>query len=150
MGGVPSIVNKMTGNALWGRFALMSGQRTVVDGDVVAGRKQARLLSVRATPFPGHDLAETVSGRVRAKLARTMLQAGERLLSAHTDGVWVEGELELDGWRPDKRARRIDLLQPACLRWWPNPHGGPRVVYAGQPRVAASAAFEKAWSELQC
>ena len=150
MPGLAGVLAKVTGNALWGRFCMDSR---------VQGRKSIRSLngnlSSREVPLwggvpPAHDLAEIVSGRVRAELTRLMLRAGDGLLSAHTDGAWVRGDLALaGGWREKQPARRLDLVDPQTLRYWPAPAhpSEPWIVYAGVPARKAPAAFEKRWKE---
>jgi hypothetical protein len=148
MPGLAGLLAKTTGNALWGRFCMDStgGVRTV-------RRRTGRGLEQRAVVSHGgipaaHDLAETVSGRVRARLYGAMVAAGDGLLSAHTDGVWlVEGADVLDGWRRKGRARRLDLLGPQTLRYWPaRVHElEPFHVFAGIPAEQAPQAFEELW-----
>ena len=170
MPGLAGQLAKLTGNALWGRFAMdprSSGGRTIRSHN--GRRLRARLLPERPFPFPAHDLAETVSGRVRARLFLAMLAAGEGLVSAHTDGLWIEStsrpgqtasrephkledRVQLPGplseeWRVKSRARRLDVLDPQVLRVWPrDPAAEPRVVYAGRPVTVAAEDFERAWA----
>lgn len=149
MPGLAGQLAKVTGNALWGRFAMdprVAGTRTIRSRN---GKLVARPLPSRAFPWPAHDLAETVSGRVRAKLYLAMMAAGSNLVSAHTDGLWVQGEIELDEWRLKQEARRLELLSPQNLRYWPRPprRSEPWTVYAGVPSSEADAAFEAAWAK---
>jgi hypothetical protein len=155
--GLAGLLAKVTGNALWGRFCMDA--RTV--GERSIRSRQGRKVVMRPLPFPGglppsHDLAETVSGRVRARLYRVMAAAGGGLVSAHTDGAWIDvdrvdaGELEpaVEGWRVKEKARRIDVLNPQVLRYWPTPPrfgGGPAIVFAGVPFELAERAFVDAW-----
>ena len=145
LGGLGASLAKMTGNALWGRFCLdprVAGRRTI--------RGRAGVRELRQNPFqwPAHDLAEYVSGSVRARIYRLIVWAGPRLVSANTDGAWVvdDGSEPPDGWRVKARAHRLDLLAPACLRYWPEQSRWPRVVFAGVPPLLADAAFDQAWS----
>lgn len=149
MDGVAELLCKMTGNALWGRFCLdprVAGRRTIKG----AGER-ARPVAQRPAPPPAHDLAEHVSGTVRGRLYEMMTWAGDRLLSANTDGVWIrdDGSTPPEGWRVKARAHRLDLLAPSCLRYWPERSRWSRVVYAGVPTIEAEAEFERAWALWQ-
>lgn len=161
LGGFAGLLAKMTGNALWGRFALDpfegGGERTVRSRN---GVMRSRVLPWRGG-LPGrHDLAETVSGRVRARLYDLMMRAGGSLVSAHTDGAWIKGGdrhvspewgsvTEAVGWRLKERARCLDLLDPQVLRYWPQPARGsePWHVFAGVPAGLAAGEFERLWAE---
>lgn len=154
MRGLAGQLAKMTGNALWGRFCMdvaVQGTRTIRSKQT--GRKGLRQRpaerSRRGQPLPAHDLAEAVSGMVRARLYRAMVAAGDRLLSAHTDGVWTrELGLELEGeWRRKMTARRLDLIDPQTLRYWPR-RGEPEIVMSGRTTSEAPAAFESQWERL--
>lgn len=96
LGGLVGSLAKMTGNALWGRFAMdprQAGARSVkVFGR--DGRPSARPLRMNPCQWPAHDLAELVAGRVRAQLYREMMVAGVDVLSAHTDGLWRRSDEE--------------------------------------------------------
>lgn len=153
MEGLAGQLAKMTGNALWGRLAMDAGQRGerfIRSRTGGSGRLVQRRLPSRPAPPPDHALAETVSGRIRAQLTEAMLVAGPDLVCAHTDGLWCEAahpfELELEGWRQDKAARRLELVQPMILRWWPMRGSSPRVVFAGVPAGVAERAFEEVWT----
>lgn len=81
---------KVTGSALYGRFALGDGFK------FSRRRRGSRLtttnLDVPRTFTSDLHLAESVTGRVRAELTLAMAAAGPALLSAHTDGLWMTGE----------------------------------------------------------
>lgn len=154
--GLAGQLAKMTGNALVGRFAMdaeVQGSRTIASRN---GKLTARQLPDRGGLPPAHDLAETITGRVRAELFSLMLEAGDDLLSAHTDGAWLAADPGWPGgsrpgryvqgvWRVKQPARRLDLLDPQTLRYWPKGRANPSVVYAGVPAGEAPAAFERAW-----
>lgn len=156
MRGLAGALAKMTGNALWGRFAsdaLLGGSRTIRAKE---GRRVThRRLPSRGQPWPAHDLAESVSGRVRARLYLMMLLQGSSLVSAHTDGVWTLDGSDIlpDGWRHDKTASVLQLLGPQTLRYRPEPRppwlarDGWETVYAGVPAGMAAGAFEQAWQK---
>lgn len=150
MPGLAGLLAKTTGNALWGRFAMSvhtNGTRTIRGAD---GKGR---LTARPFPFLGglpgaHDLAETVSGRVRSKLYDAMEIAGADLLSAHTDGIWSRASArldELDEWRQKQNARELWLLDPQVLRYKPV-RGRVQTVFAGVPAGLADQAFDEEWS----
>lgn len=159
MGGFAGLLAKTTGNALWGRFCMDSraqGTRTIRGRQ--GGRVRSRPLPLRGGPPPAHDLAETVSGRVRASLFDRMMTLGPNLISAHTDGVWAYDpgpttilppalSLTAAEWRRKQPARGLDLIDPQTLRYWPRPAHPeePHVVMAGVPAKIAAASFQKAW-----
>lgn len=164
MPGLAGQLAKVTGNALWGRFCMdarTQGRRSIRSRN---GKISSRELPLKGGLPPAHDLAETVSGRVRAELYRLMIKVGDGLLSAHTDGAWIRGgearsESELStselcvtgaAWRVKQPARRLDLIDPQTLRYWPSPShpSEPWHVYAGVPARQAAAAFENAWSKV--
>lgn len=148
--GWAGVLAKVTGNALWGRFCMdarSAGERTIKSGGV------SRVLPRGGGSRPAHDLAETVSGRTRARLYELMLLAGDRLLSAHTDGAWcldpgrrLTGELP-EGWRAKQRADRLDLWDPQVLRYWRG--GEATTVFSGQPASMADRAFEELWERRE-
>lgn len=150
MQGLSGLLAKTTGNALWGRFCMdgRGGVRTI------RGQANGRGLVQRPAPVRGglpaaHDLAETVSGRVRSRLYAAMEQAGPRLLSAHTDGIWTrEAGLGPADWRLKEQARQLDILDPQVLRYWPRPAAPdePWHVFAGMPAELAPARFEELWA----
>lgn len=153
LGNVAGAFAKMTGNALWGRFAMdprVQGRRTI---SRLGPRGRMVKVELRQNPFqwPAHDLAETVAGRVRAELYDAMMIAGPRMLSAHTDGLWCrstgddEIALRLDGWRAKQKAVRLDLLDPQTLRYFHWRNGEPQHVMAGVPFLEAPAAFQRRW-----
>lgn len=147
--GLAGTLAKMTGNALWGRFCLdprARGLRSIRRraGDVMLQRP---LPSKGGLP-PAHDLAETVSGRVRASLFTALAAAGGDVISAHTDGCWLrQGPTTPDEpWRLKDVARRLDLIGPQVLRYWSG-GGVPHVVYSGVTAERAAETFEADWSE---
>lgn len=146
--GLAGQLAKVTGNALWGRFCMdaSTGVRSIRSKN---GTLVARSLAGGSQMWPAHDLAETVSGRVRARLYALMVAAGETLVSAHTDGAWLlRAPAYVDGWRETGTARRLELIDPQCLRYWPDPAQPwePAVVYAGVPAERAGRMFDDAWT----
>lgn len=150
LGGLAGNLAKTTGNALWGRFCMdvdHGGSRSIRSSSS-HGKLSSRPLRLGGQMFPAHDLAETVSGRVRARLSVVMAELGSQLVCAHTDGVWaLTASQEVEGWRHKEDARRLDLLDPQVLRYWPakpNPRE-PFHVYAGIPAELAPVLFQGKW-----
>jgi hypothetical protein len=132
---------KMTGNALVGQFSRDGGRRSIRGG----GRRMRRCAS-GFQPYPAHDLAEYVTGTTRARLYELVAWAGDRLLTAHTDGAWIrdDGTPYPEGWRVKQRAHRLDLLAPAAYRYWRG--RWPCVVMAGAPAIEAEERFAEEWA----
>lgn len=132
---------KMTGNALIGQFSREGGRRSIRGG----GRR-IRRLPAGFQPFPAHDLAEYVTGTTRARLYELIRWAGDRLLTAHTDGAWVrdDGTPYPEGWRVKQHAHQLDYLAPAMYRYWRG--RWPAVVFAGSPPREAEERFSEAWA----
>ena len=154
MHGLAGTLAKMTGNALWGRFAMRSdgsGRRVI---RARYGRHTASRDAPRAQGgIPAaHDLAETVSGRVRAQVFRAMLTLGPDLLSVHTDGGWRlnrDGdEPPAGGWRVKARAGRLDVLSPQSLRYT-TLEGRTEVVLSGTPSAYAPERFAELWADAR-
>lgn len=160
--GLAGQLAKMTGNALWGQFCMdakTNGERSISSA-AGKGRMASRVLKFAGGRPPDHALAETVSGRVRAELYRAMRAAGDGLLSAHTDGLWLKEEAtpgrpitgsssSLSEWRLKEQARRLDLLDPQVLRYWPKPldEREPFHVFSGMPSGRQADAFEEQWQQ---
>lgn len=151
LGGVAGLLAKTTGNALWGRFCMDSraGKRTVKARE--RGGYTVRHVPRKGGLPPAHDLAETVSGRVRAELYRLLISHRDRVLSAHTDGAWLVGDgcEPPAGWRRKMQATRLELLGPQTLRYTPRfgPHAGqPLAVVSGVPYKQADRVFTEQWA----
>lgn len=151
--GLRGLLAKATGNALWGRFGLFTQGtgRTIVSKRGRAVFRQ-HLTHNQWAGNTDYALSETVAGIVRAHLTQGMLAAGDRVIAAHTDGLWVQ-DFRLDhlGWRRDRQAKTLQILEPQVFRWHPA-KGGWRTVYAGQPRPDGERLFDEKWSEflLEC
>lgn len=140
---------KMTGNALWGQFCIgdtSAGARSIASRQ--GSRLRERLLPPKPSRRPACDLAETVAGRVRARLYELLVEAGDELVSVHTDGGWSHAEIPAmsPGWRLKTVATRVDLLGPQALRYWDD-RGEERVSLAGVPSSFASDTFSRLWEE---
>lgn len=136
---------KITANALWGQLAISTGERQVLS--FRGGRRRVRSEPLKGAGRPRiFDLAEYVTGSVRARLFRELLvPAGDALLCAHTDGGWVRGSLaQPQGWREKDRAEVLYLLNPQALAYV---RADGRLVYrfAGVPASKAADAFADLW-----
>lgn len=119
--GYAGIMAKTAGNALWGRFVTF-GDRTLVRW--LDGHPIAEPYPIRVPPkeMQGLLLAETITGRVRARLYREMIAPhAERLISVHTDGgllsVGEEGERPTmpQGWRPKEIGTDLTYINPQAF-----------------------------------
>jgi hypothetical protein len=146
MQGLAGSLAKTTGNALWGSFALdpaTRGKRSIHSRH--NGKFIVRHPVVPPRPINAIELAEIVAGRTRAKLYDAMMTLGDKLICAHTDGLWSfdDGTDLGDKWRIKKNADRIQLLSPQHLRYsW---HGRSEILYSGVPAERAEDAFNNAW-----
>lgn len=140
---------KMTGNALWGQFCIGDGTGSRTIASTVNGRRRERQLPPRPSRRPAVDLAETVAGRIRARLYELLQEAGDELVSAHTDGGWSQREIGAmsPGWRLKAVASRVDVLGPQALRYVDAQTGRERCSLAGVPSGLASETFERLWAE---
>lgn len=150
-GAIARSLAKRTGNALWGMMARdpkAKGKKVIYSYD--NGKKKIRRIDVRSSgQRPGHDLAEAVSSEVRAKLYQHVVAADDHLLSAHTDGVWVQGNYDKPtGWRIKQEARRIDLFDPQTLRYYTGENRSV-VVMSGVPPKLAPDYFERRWEQYE-
>jgi hypothetical protein len=153
MPGFASVLAKATGNSLWGQFCITpEAERSVQWWDPDSARRKKRKATFRGSNVSyAPDLAETLTGRIRADLFRCMLRAGERLLCAHTDGIWTHGEAGLPReWRAKYKVARLDLITPQLLRFYrrPPPGGNAEYVMAGVPDNLAPRLFEFAWARM--
>ena len=146
--GLAGLLAKVTGNALWGRFCMRTsaGRRTI---RARHGRQTVSRPAISEGGAPAaHDLAETVSGRVRARLYAGMLELGDELLAVHTDGGWRLNRSRAAApasWRVKLHASRLDLLGPQTLRY--RPLRGPEVaLVAGTPSGYAAQRFAELWA----
>lgn len=147
LGGVSTLA-KQTGNALWGRLAINPhGTRRVAAYSAGKLRRQRLKDKPRKGPLVAPELAEYVAGVVRARLYRALVEAGERLLCAHTDGFWADCS---DGWEPSDplwrvkiETRELRLKDPQTLAY--SQRGGWRYLCAGA--TDAEQTFERIWAE---
>lgn len=148
-----SLLAKATGNATWGQFAIRAdGRKDVVSWTRERGRlrRRRRSIPVRSTRPGAPDLAELLTGQVRARLYRLMVAAGEWLLCAHTDGLWTrELDFRPDSWRLSDRARRLDLLGPQELRYFRPRERKPIYTVSGVPARLAPEVFDRHFAELE-
>lgn len=145
--GLSGLLAKTTGNALWGNFAFdpaVRGKKSIHSR--TASGFTSRHPRILPRIVNAIELAEVVAGRTRAKLYDAMVEMGDDLICAHTDGFWARADngREPSGeWRVKETAHRIDVLSPQNLRY----HTGGRkhVIYSGVPMEQAEAAFDVAW-----
>lgn len=140
---------KRAGNALWGMFCTDPDSRVkkVIVHCENGKTKTRRIEFRRNAQKPGHDLAEAISGSVRAKFYQHVVAANTHLICGHTDGVWVKGNYDVpEGWTIKQMARRIDVLDPQTFRYFVGQqHIG--IVMAGIPPKLAEEKFEQRWSK---
>lgn len=153
MEGLAGGLAKVTGNALWGMFALdpsIRGRRSIHYKPGKNRRMLMRRLPVGGFhPVPAIDLAEIVAGRIRARLYEAMTLYGDDLVSAHTDGLWAAGETHPGGeWRAKESARRVQILSPQHMRHWSAGKAHPTTMYAGVPYEQAESKFDDDWAEF--
>lgn len=153
MPGFAGQLAKITGNALWGRFCPEpAGHHTILC--FVGGKRQVRRFEHRYIPEFNKDapLAEYVAGTVRARLYGLLASAGDRLVSAHTDGGWLQEGYDPPSpdWRQKGAASRLDLVSPQFLRYWPVAGDGqPEYVVAGVIPSRAAQVFDEVWAEQE-
>jgi hypothetical protein len=150
-GKISRFLAKRTGNALWGMFCAdqeAHSRKVIVSYE--NGKSKTRRVSFSVnSQKPGHDLAEAISGAVRAKLYQHIVAADTHLLCAHTDGLWVRGEYEIpSGWRIKQEAKRIDLLDPQTFRYYINSKES-YVSMSGVPPKLAPEKFEERWERFE-
>lgn len=146
MPGFASTLAKASANACWGQFCISSGRREVVT--VVNGQRHVKPIFSTGDGMPrSWDLAELVTGRVRARLAGMMRVADGSLVSVHTDGGWLrDGPAPPDGWLVKDTAKRLDILGPQMLRYQrPRGDGGWLHCVSGVPARRAAERFDSIW-----
>lgn len=143
---------KATGNATWGMFAVRKhGRRQVLrrvrEASGRSVREWSQPLPTRGNPsLRAPDLAESITGRVRAELHRGMRLCGDQLICAHTDGLWTFNGAGVPGWRRKLSGQELRLLNPQAFAWT-NKEGTVEYVVAGVPAWRAEDHFERAWAE---
>lgn len=154
MSGFAGLLAKASGNATWGQFAIRNGRRSVIR--VVKSNGSRRLvtqLPLRGGGNPSQrapDLAEFVSALVRAELHRGMMIAGDRLISAHTDGLWmIDRGGAIPDWRSKDQATTMRLVNPQNLSYKHSDDDDERYVVAGVRSQAAASFFEEQWQSLE-
>lgn len=153
MVGFSSLLAKATGTALWGQFAIRPGRRAALT--VHDGQRSLRELKLSGGGNPAQsapDLTEQICGRVRAELFKGITEAGDRLISAHTDGLWskdIGKDFTLPGWFSKDSATTLRMLTPQNLAYVRSGEGDTVYVVAGVPSPIAGEWFEKDWRR-QC
>lgn len=154
MGGFAAVLAKATGNATWGQFAISrQARKTAVHVVHLVNGTRRRI--IRTIPNPqgnpsqkAPDLAEYVTGKVRAELYRGMMQADEDLLTAHTDGLWLAGTTYVQGWRSKDEAAVMRLITPQNYAYRRIDDDSDTYVVAGIPVKSAGDFFEDEWERL--
>lgn len=150
-GNIARSLAKRTGNALWGMFCSdHRAHSTKVILHYEHGKQRTRSCNFHPNhQAPGHDLAEAISGAVRAKLYQHIVVANSHLLCGHTDGLWVKGKYDApEGWRIKQEARQLDLLDPQTMRYHIDSQHS-YVIMSGVPPRVAPAKFEERWKRFQ-
>ena len=138
MRGFAGQLAKATGNATWGQFAIAKGRRKIV---TASGEKLAPLRGGNPSQR-AFDLAECISGRVRAQLYAGMLDAGPDFITAHTDGLWSAGH-PVQGWRHTDDADELRIYNAQGYSY--RTKGQPwQYVVAGM--LDPPAYFEQTWA----
>lgn len=144
MHGFAALLAKASANALWGQFCISEGRRSLK----ISNGRSVQLPAPSGGMPRSWDLAELVTGAVRARLAAMMRRLGAAVLSVHTDGGWTDGSQEPpDGWLVKERATRLDIIGPQHLRYW-RTGGRGSLLYcvSGVCASRAESYFEERWS----
>lgn len=142
--GLAGSLAKSSGNATWGRFAPSAGTRRVVR--TVRGQLDMRRLPPLKGQMPeSWDLAELIVSGVRAKGTRMMRQMGHRLVTFHTDGGWITPGPTPEGWRVKSKARKLEVIDEATLRAFPEDGRRPQIIYASVPNQVKQERWKEAW-----
>jgi hypothetical protein len=140
LGGFAGRLAKATGNATWGQFAIAKGQKKIV----AKGRDELVKLRGGNPSQRAFDLAEWISGSVRARLHAGMMHAGADLICAHTDGLWTAGA-PVPGWRV-KRTRDADELRLIDAQHLSHRKRGGEWEYVVAGVLDPEEWFERHWS----
>lgn len=153
MDGFAGVLAKATGNSTWGQFAIRpDGQRAILRISRLTGRPRR---IVRPLPGGGNpsqrapDLGEYICGRIRAQLFRAMMIAGDKLICAHTDGLWLHGDTTIPDWRRKREAIRLRLIGPQDLAYRPPGAAKDEYLLSGIHSSQAEDFFEEHWRELE-
>ncbi len=145
--GYAGTLAKITGNSLIGQFHIDTRapkRRVRWEG----GRKVSRHVPHRGGVQPAFDIAEHVTGTVRARLYDGALwPLHGRMIASHTDSVWVRGDdpPRGPGWRHDDAAEVIDLIDSQHLAYR-DPSGVTKYIMAGFAPEHAPTAMDELWT----
>lgn len=146
--GFAKYLAKATGNSLWGQFAFREKKRKVrwFDDD---GKRNHRIILPRIGNRPkSPELADQLSGQIRADLYSFVRQANGFLLQANTDGAWIDETDTVrppDIWRIKERAVMMEFIDAATYRYWKPGESDPTYVMAGVPFNVQQKSFEAVW-----
>jgi hypothetical protein len=137
--GRAGVFGKIMGNALWGSFAL-NGERRIVrynaDGVKVSDRPDRR---ASWSPWTDLPLAETISGRIRARLYTEAIvpNLDRGLVAVHTDGAIIGPDgVRPKGWRTQERGDQLVIWDQSAYAYV-NERGSRCYVMAGVTPGAA-------------
>lgn len=142
---------KVTGNSLWGQFAFREKKRKIrwFGED---GKRDHRIIQPRLGNRPqSPELADQLSGQIRAELYEMIRLAEGGLMQANTDGAWVQnqdGWMPPDQWRIKNRARYMEFIDASNYRFWESDAEKPTYIMAGVPMDWQETLFEQTWSKI--
>lgn len=142
---------KVTGNSLWGQFAFREKKRKIrwFGED---GKRDHRIIQPRLGNRPqSPELADQLSGQIRAELYEMIRLAEGGLMQANTDGAWVQnqdGWMPPDQWRIKNRARYMEFIDASNYRFWEPDTENPTYIMAGVPMDWQETLFEQTWSKI--
>lgn len=142
---------KVTGNSLWGQFAFREKKRKIrwFGED---GKRDHRIIQPRLGSRPqSPELADQLSGQIRAELYEMMMLAEGGLMQANTDGAWVQnqdGWMPPDQWRIKNRAKYMEFIDASNYRFWEPDADEPTYIMAGVPMDWQKTLFEQTWDRV--
>lgn len=141
---------KQTGNALWGRYAMrIRPAKTVwrVNGKREWIKHPTRTFKRNQCM----ELADQLCGKIRSDLYEFAISAGDLLLQGNTDGAWINNYGEWrppnDDWQIKRRAERIDIIDDATYRYWPEGARNPTYIVPGIASDYTEQYFDKHWEK---
>lgn len=156
LGGYARALAKSTGSALWGQFVIDDRKLLAVLRWDAGRYSRLPVQGSKGHAVRAWDVGELVCGTVRAELFRVLSRfPRERLIAAHTDGVWLvdgadvdaalDDELSGRGWRVKRRAAGLRLLDPQKYAYRVPRGRSWHYVISGVPPARAPETFERLW-----